>query len=136
MNFFLDNCLSPRYAQSLNVLSERDGYRVFHLQDKFPRDVKDAEWIKGLGKEGGWGIVSGDTRILKTPELRKEWAQARLTAFFLGRGWMNVPYWPQVVLLVRWWPAILEQARLVERGTGFEIPYRAPGRFKPVIVRP
>jgi hypothetical protein len=43
---------------------------------------------------------------------------------------MNVAFWAQAAMLVRWWPSILDQARLVERGTGFEVPYRALGRFK------
>jgi hypothetical protein len=136
VRFFLDNCLSPRYARALLALSERDGHAVVHLEDKFPRNSPDKTWIRGLSEEGDWTIVSGDTRILKHPELKREWAQSRLTAFFLGHGWMNLQYWSQAVLLVRWWPNVLEQARLVERGTGFEIPYRAPGRFKPIIVRP
>jgi hypothetical protein len=79
-------------------------------------------------------IVSGDTRIIRSQELRREWQKARLTAFFLAAGWMKVPYWPQATLLVRWWPKILEQSRLVQRGSGFEVPYRAPGTFKPVIT--
>ncbi len=135
MNIFLDNCLSPRYAKSLDALSDRDGYRVYHLQDKFSRDAKDPDWIRALGAEGNWIIVSGDTRIIRSVELRKEWSSARLTAFFLAPGWMKVSYWPQITMLVRWWPKILEQARLVERGTGFEVPYRPPGKFKPVIGR-
>lgn len=136
MRFFLDNCLSPRYAVALNALSEKDGHKVVHLEDKFPRSSPDRVWIQGLGTEGDWIIVSGDTRILRHQELKQEWAQARLTAFFLGHGWMTVPYWTQVTFLIRWWPRILEQARLVERGTGFEVPYGAPRRFKPIIVRP
>jgi len=136
VRFFLDNCLSPRYAQSLHALSERDGHRVVHLQDQFPRNSPDVTWLRGLGTEGDWVIVSGDTRIVKTPELKAEWARTRLTAFFLGPGWMNIPYWEQAVLLVRWWPKILEQSSLVDLGTGFEVPYRSPSRFKPIIVRP
>jgi hypothetical protein len=130
VRFFLDNCLSPLYAQSLNVLSERDGHSVVHLSEMFERSVTDPTWIRALSKEGDWIIVSGDTRILKTPELKAEWLNSGLTAFFLASGWMNVKYWPQAAMLVRWWPSILEQARLVERGTGFEVPYRNTGRFK------
>jgi len=26
VKFFLDNCLSPRYAKSLDILSEKDGH--------------------------------------------------------------------------------------------------------------
>jgi len=110
VRFFLDNCLSPRYAQALLALSEREGHTVVHLEDKFPRNSPDKVWIRGLSEEGGWTIVSGDTRILKHPELKREWAQSRLTAFFLGHGWTNLQYWPQAVLLVRWWPNIIEQA--------------------------
>ena len=134
MNFFFDNCLSPKYAKSLDILSEKDGHRVFHLQDKFPRNATDKEWIRALGLETGWVIVSGDCRILKTPELKAEWGRSWLTAFFLASGWMNVAYWQQIANLVKWWPAILEQSRLVEHGTGFEVPYRT-SRLKPVIVR-
>ena len=130
MRFFLDNCLSPLYALSLNVLSERDGHKVVHLSEMFDRSATDPTWIRALSKDGDWVIVSGDTRILKTPELKAEWLNSGLTAFFLGPGWMNAKYWTQVAMLVRWWPSILEQARLVERGTGFEVPYRSPGRFK------
>lgn len=135
MNFFLDNCLSPRYAKSLNALSERDGHEVVHLVDKFPRDSTDPHWIRSLGAEGDWAIVSGDTRIIKSKELRREWQAARLTAFFLASGWMKISYWDQITMLTRWWPRILSQAALVQRGTGFEVPYRAPGTFKPVISR-
>jgi len=134
VKFFLDNCLSTRYAKSLDILSEKDGHKVFHLLDKFPRDAKDKDWIRSLGHEGGWIIVSGDVRILRTPELKNEWAQARLTAFFLASGWMNMGYWHQIANLVKWWPAILDQARLVEYGTGFEVPFRS-SRLKPVIAR-
>lgn len=133
MSFFLDNCLSPKYARCLDILSEKDGHKVFHLQDKFPRDARDQDWIRALGTEGDWVIVSGDTRILRTAELKAEWARSRLTAFFLASGWMNAGYWSQIANLVKWWPSILEQSRLVDLGTGFEVPFRS-SRFKPVIV--
>jgi hypothetical protein len=130
VRFFLDNCLSPRYARALHVLSERDGHEVVHLMEMFDRSATDPVWIGGLKAAGDWVIVSGDTRIPKTPELKAEWLKSGLTAFFLGPGWMNLTYWLQIGLLLRWWPSILEQARLVEKGAGFEVPYRSSGRFK------
>lgn len=131
MKFFLDNCLSPRYAKSLDILSERDGHKVVHLLETFDRQTADIIWIRVLAEEGDWVIVSGDTRILRVPELRAEWLASGLTAFFLEHRWMNVSYWDQASHLVRWWPNILEQARLVERGSGFQVPF-ARGRFKPI----
>lgn len=132
MRFFLDNCLSPRYAKSLDILSERDGHSVVHLVDKFERSVDDPTWIRALESESDWVIVSGDTRILRSPQLKAEWRRSGLTAFFLSNGWMKVSYWHQASLLVTWWPSIIESARLMQVGTGFEIPFRRPGRFKVV----
>lgn len=130
MRFFLDNCLSPRYAESLHVLSERDGHEVTHLVKKFARDATDPTWMRKLGEEGDWVIVSGDTRIIRTPQLKAEWLASGLTAFFLSPRWMQMKYWPQIGMLVRWWPKILEQSGLVERGAGFEVPAQPPGRLK------
>lgn len=97
---------------------------------KFERDVTDPTWIRRLGEEKEWVIVSGDTRIIRTPQLKAEWLQSSLTAFFLSPRWMQVKYWEQIGMLLRWWPIILESSRLVERGTGFEVPHQAPGRLK------
>jgi len=135
VRFFLDNCISSRYAESLHILSERDGHSVVHLGSKFPRNAPDEVWLRALAAEGDWVIVSGDTRILTKPVLRREWERTRLTAFFLADGYMNSRYWTQIVFLMRWWPDILEQARLVEHGTGFEVPFRKSGRLKPIFSR-
>lgn len=97
--------------------------------EKFARDATDPLWIRQLGEEKDWVIVSGDTRIIRTPQLKAEWLQSGLTAFFLSPRWMHAKFWDQVSALFRWWPNILESARLVERGTGFEVPYQK-GRLK------
>ena len=98
--------------------------------EKFNRNTADLVWIRQLGAEKDWVIVSGDTRIIKTPQLKAEWLLSGLTAFFLSPRWMSATYWPQISMLLRWWPNILEQSGLVESGAGFEVPYQAPGRLK------
>jgi hypothetical protein len=97
---------------------------------KFERNTPDPSWIRKLGEEKEWAIVSGGTRILKSPQLRAEWLSSGLTAFFLSPRWMHAKYWPQITMPLRWWPNILEQSGLVERGTGFEVPFQPPGRLK------
>lgn len=131
MRFFLDNCLSPQYAKALDALSEPDGHEVRHLRDLFePRNIADEEWLSALSRKGDWVVVSGDMRIFKSPQLRQIWIDSRLTTFFLGRGWMNQSFWEQSWWLVRWWPHILDQAALVVRGTGFEVPAKPSGKFR------
>ena len=132
MRFFLDNCLSPRQAKALNALSEADGHKVVHRMDQFARNTPDEVWIPAIAKQEEWVIVSGDMRIFKSRLLRQVWIEARLTTFFLGKGWMNQEFWEQAWWLVRWWPRIIQQAELVERGAGFEVPAKPHGKFTPL----
>lgn len=90
MKFFLDNCLSPHHATALHALSAHDECEVRHLAEVFDkRNTPDEEWLPELSRQGGWIVVSGDLRIFKSPQLRQVWVESKLTAFFLGKGWMN-----------------------------------------------
>ena len=59
MNLFLDNCLAIRHARALNAIIQPDGHSVVHLRDKFAADKPDVEWLRELGREGGWIVISG-----------------------------------------------------------------------------
>lgn len=126
MRFFLDNCLSPKFARALDALEGGEGHRVHHLVDKFPdrRDIPDREWIRALAEERDWVIVSGDPRITRNAAEREAWLESGLTAFFLGKGWMTVRLWDQAWKLVQWWPRITDQAAKVQPPAGFVIPVR------------
>ena len=105
-------------------------HEVVHLREKFAADTADDVWIPALAKEGGWVIVSGDPRIARNPQLRAVWTHAKLTTFFLGKGWMKQKFWDQAWRLVRCWPRVLEQSALVVPGAGFEIPAQPHGKFR------
>ena len=133
MRFFLDNCLSPHHAIALHALSVHDQCEVRHLAEVFEkRNTPDEERLPKLSEQGGWVVVSGDLRILKSPQLRQVWIESKLTAFFLGKGWMNQRFWTQAWWLVRWWPQIVNQASLVVPGSGFEVPAKPSGKFTPL----
>jgi hypothetical protein len=130
VRFFLDNNLCPAFAPALTSLSKQEGCEVVHLSEKFPRNIKDEDWLPALSREGGWVVVSGDLRIFKLPHLRAAWVNSKLTTFFLAKGWMNKPLWDQAWWLVRWWPDIMKQASLVTAGYGFEVPAKPVGKLK------
>jgi hypothetical protein len=75
MRFFLDNCLAIRHARALNEMVKPD-HTFFHLQEKFPPDAKDEDWIRALGREGGWIVISGDYRIGKSAHERRAWHES------------------------------------------------------------
>lgn len=117
--------MSPRYARALRVLAEIQRYEIVHLQEKFDRaDIKDPDWLRALGAEGDWVIVSGDPRITRGRAEQEAWRESRLTAFFFAHGWSSRQYWKQAADVVAWWPAIVLEARQVPPGTGFLIPLK------------
>ena len=61
-------------------------FKAVHLKDLYPPDITDIEWIRKLGEEGNWVIISGDTQISKRLHEREVWRQAGLTTFFLRKA--------------------------------------------------
>lgn len=135
MKFFVDNCLSPRLAEALDILDHQN--RIVHLRDKFSPDIKDPQWISKLAREGDWIIISGDIRITKTPQNRKAWLQLGLTAFFFVGGWAQQTGWDKLWRAIRWWPHIVQYAGRRRKGSGWKVPINfstKSGKFKPVTI--
>ena len=129
MRFFFDNCISLRIAEAIERLTNPE-CEVTHLQQKFPSEVTDPEWLGTLGDEGGWIIVSGDERIVKNPQNQRAWRQSGLTAFFLKSGWTNFKLWDQAWRLVKYWPSIVEAAARAQPGIGYWVSVN--GKLEPV----
>ena len=120
MKFFLDNCLAIRHARALNEMVKPE-HSFTHLQDKFTPDTKDEVWIRALGREGDWIVVSGDYRIGKSAHERRAWHESGLTAFFLSKGWTNIPPLQQHSKLALILDDIIEQAQRAKPGSGFSV---------------
>ena len=120
MKFFLDNCLAIRHARALNEMVKPD-HCFTHLQEKFLADTKDEEWIRKLGAEGSWIVISGDYRIGKSAHERAAWHQSGLTVFFLNKGWTNIPPLQQHSKLALILNEIIEHASRARAGSGFSI---------------
>ena len=120
MRFFLDNCLAIRHARALHEMVKPE-HSFTHLQDKFSPDVKDEEWIRALGGEGQWIVLSGDYRIGKSAHERRAWHESGLTVFFLSKGWTNIPPLLQHVKLALILDNILKHAEEARPGSGFAV---------------
>jgi len=118
VKFFVDNCLAIKHARALHALVEPD-HSIIHLRDRFKPDTPDTVWLAELAKEGAWIIISGDSRISRSAHERQAWHQSRLTAFFLAKGWMNLPLMEQHAKLSHCLPSILEWADDAKAGSGF-----------------
>src|SRR5262249_1168788 len=112
------NCLAIRHARALNEMV-RPEHSFTHLQEKFGAAAKDVDWIRALGEEGDWVIISGDYRIGKSAHERAAWHESGLTAVFLSQRWTNIPPLLQHSELALFLDDIIQHARRAKPGTGF-----------------
>lgn len=124
MKFFVDCCISPKLAKALHTIADSQGCKIYHLTDRFPKDVKDVDWITSLAKEGGWIIVSGDPRITRGKAERKAWEESGLTAFFFGGGFADKNIWVQATELFSWWPHVMQACKENHNACGYMMPFK------------
>lgn len=136
MKIFFDNNLSPNIAHAMRELSksEIDVEEVIHLRDRFSRQADDIDWITALGEDGPWIIMSIDRFKKQNDAERAALRSAGHTVFVMDSQWTEHRYWLQAERLVRWWPQILAQARLV--GTSaFRVPWHHNSKSKFTVIR-
>lgn len=105
LTFFCDNNISTKLTRALGILAEPLN-TVVHLQDSFPPETIDEEWITEI-KEKGYIVISGDPKIAKNPHERKLLISSGLTVFFFGKGWMTINTWKQAATLFKIFPNII-----------------------------
>ncbi|MDX2208071.1 MAG: hypothetical protein SFU57_10535 [Gemmatimonadales bacterium] len=83
MRLFVDANISTRLVAAIRELEPVPPRREFcHHDEKFLRGTPDPEWLQSLGSEGGWVILTGDTRIRASPPNLAAWQEAGLTTVF------------------------------------------------------
>ena len=109
----------------MQELARAQNVKVSHLSDLFPRDTRDVTWIRELGRQGGWVIVSADPHISRNRVERAAWKESGLTAFFFDSGFSSRQFWVQSEEMVRCWPIIMSTAKVAPKGSGFLLKFKA-----------
>ena len=133
MKILTDHNISPRVARALNAFVERpDGSCVIALRDRFAPSISDIEWVRELGRDGGWSVLSGDLRIHKNKAERAAWMQTALIGYFLEPGLAALrPVELASRLLLRL-EVIETQSRLISGPAMFSIPLRNSSALRQV----
>ena len=77
------------------------------------------DWMRALGSEEDWIIVTADMRIGKNPHEIAAWKEAGHTIFFLKPGWLKMRFWDQAQKFVKCFPQIITTAQRAKPGTSF-----------------
>ncbi len=77
--FFFDNNVSKKIVEGLKAFGEE----VVHLQEKFPEDSADIEWLQYVG-ENGLVLITRDERVRWNPAEIAAIKKFKVATFFLG----------------------------------------------------
>jgi len=113
---FFDHNLSPYIARSIHILVSPSSDSATAKCDKFNPKTSDVDWLKELGREGGWTIFSADQKILKNPIERRAYFDANLTGFFLKPAVARLPELQKAATILWHWETISRLTSLQERG--------------------
>ena len=130
MKVMLDNNLSPLIASAINVLVQPHGHSIVALRHKFDPKTPDEDWIRILGNEREWSVISGDVKITKNPAERAAWRQTDLIGFFFAPAWHKLKPMHQTARLLLWWESLVTQVKLVEGGALFQLPINAGSKLR------
>lgn len=111
----MDNNLSPDLARGMRAFGEN----VDHLQDHFPEDCPDTEWLKYIGAND-YFLLTRDNAIRHNPAELRALKEYGVGAFFLAGK--NRTRWELIQQLVRNWLRIKEYADKERRPFAFRIP--------------
>jgi hypothetical protein len=128
-----DHNISPKVARALNALVEDEqGSYVVPLRQKFAPSTADVDWIRALGSEGGWSVISADLRIHKNKAERAAWMQTDLIGYFLEPGLAALRPVEQAARLLLRLDALQAQSRLIRGPAMFAIPLRNSSALRQV----
>jgi hypothetical protein len=122
MKYFLDQSLALGIAHALGDVTRPGHEHIFtHFRDKFSPDTRDENWIRTLGEEGGWIVLSGDYRTGKSEHRGRAWQESGLTVFILSQGWQQLAPRHQLEKLAGFLPNIIQRAQTAKTGACFTV---------------
>ncbi len=122
MKILLDENLPALLAESLQVLARNEHYEINHVIPWLGKGTSDINWIKAVGREGGWVVISNDHHIATRPHEIAAWRQNDVIGFILPKMFNQLRFWDKAAFLTRWWETIVDAAKLAGPGDMHFVP--------------
>lgn len=115
MYFFFHENMPRRIVRALAALD----VPCTHLLDRYPKSgrvaVRDEDWIPDVASKG-WIAVTLDRRIYRQSDQYLIACREGLRSVVLTPGWGSMRLFEKAGRLIRYWPSVREQARVLASG--------------------
>lgn len=122
MRLFVDRNYPKALAHCLDPILRNLGGCAVSSYDRYARDPGDVAWMRELGAEGGWSVLTRDNAIRRNPAELREWRSSGLIVFFSAPGWGKLPLDGQAWRLIKRLPELVRVSGTARPGTGFAMP--------------
>lgn len=106
MKIRADENVSPKIVRALREVILSAGWELSHVRDDNAPRTADETWIPRFAANGGKGIISADTAILKRPHQIEAIRASGVIGIFLDPRWAGAKRHQQAAHLIWHWPAI------------------------------
>ena len=105
MRFFFDENTPLKLVKAIRELDKDN--EVIHCREKWGASTPDKDWMKALGNDGDWIVISNDLNISKQNLEYEAWKESGLTIYFLRKGWNSFHLWEKAWRFVKVWPELI-----------------------------
>jgi len=127
VKYFIDNCISFRFADMLRALE----VEIVALREEFPQDMADIALFQELNGRK-LAFVSTDTNQRTRVQEARALKSAGVTSLFIAPFFQKMQFWDQAAWLVRRWPDIDRFATSMELGVCAEIKHNGNAMIYPL----
>ena len=132
MRIFVDNCLSPVLASTLNGYVAHLGHDAVHVRDMpCGPHAPDVVWMADLRASGD---DTGDLRISRNRPERLAFRQANLKGIALAPGYQGFRVHQQVSMLLWRWPDIEDVIQRIAPPFLCKVPTSRGARFDMLTI--
>ena len=136
MRIFVDNCVSPVLASTLNGYVAHLGHDAVHVRDMpCGAHTPDVVWMAALHSTGDdWLVITGDLRIQRNRPERLAFRQSSLRAIALAPAYQTFPVHQQASMLLWRWPEIAEVVDKFAAPFMFKLPTQRNAKFEMMSI--
>jgi hypothetical protein len=123
VKYFIDNTFALGLCRAAALIAGPDGHAFLRMLDLFKEDSRRRHRLHSAYRAAGrrLDILSGDRRLVRSPQNRQALVAARLPVFVMPSGFPDHHRWIQASKFFKYLPAIVKPSLKLKRGDFYDV---------------